>query len=106
MSKPYFSLDGMPFQTPGSPVERDINLQAAMERVYNYAFKGGEAEQAQFALAFLEDQVPSLERFCDDMRATFFLDDFMDNDLKKKICIRAYNNMADRLSGRPLKPGC
>lgn len=103
MGGPFFSTEGMAFQTNGSDMEAQANIKMAMEKVYDYAFKGGDPAEAQFALAYLEDNVEKISRFCDDLRTTFFLDDFQDSELKRKICVRAYNNIVDRLNGKPIK---
>ncbi len=54
------------------------------------------------ALAFLEDNAPKVEKFCDEIRTTFFLDDFEDSDLKRAICVRAFTGIKSRLSCKPV----
>ena len=55
------------------------------------------------ALGYLEDQNPKLEPYCDEMRIAFPLDDFDDADIRKLMVIKAYNGIADRISGRPAR---
>lgn len=105
MSKqnPYFSFEGMAFRTTGDDVETDMNTHKAMEILRKFVTKGSGQPEAMQALGYLEDQNPKLERYCDEMRIAFLLDDFDDADAKKRLAIEAYNGIADRLSGRPTK---
>jgi len=102
MSKPYFSMEGMAFKENGSDIEAEINIQCAMKIIHDYCFKGGSGQDAQEAMAFLEDNAAKVERFCDEIRVTFFLDDFQDSERKRAICTRAYNGLADRLNCKPV----
>jgi len=70
--------------------------------IWNYCFKGGSGQDAMEALAFLEDNAPKVEKFCDEIRTTFFLDDFEDSDLKRAICVRAFTGIKSRLSCKPV----
>lgn len=80
-----------------------MNIMAAMDKLKAYASSGGSEQDAMFALAYLEDQFPRLEPLCDDMRVAFLLDDFNDYDMKKRIIIKAYNRIVDRVNGMALK---
>ena len=102
MSKPYFSMEGMAFQPNGTDIELQVNISAAMECIHAYCFKGGSGQEAQFALGFIEDHCPKVEKFCDEIRVTFFLDDFIDHERKRSICTRAYNALINRLNGKPV----
>jgi hypothetical protein len=105
MSKqnPYFSFEGMAFRTTGDDVETDMNIHKAMEILRNFVTEGSGQSEAMQALGYLEDQNPKLERYCDEMRIAFLLDDFDDAEAKKRLAIKAYNGIADRLSGRPAR---
>ena len=105
MSKqnPYFSFEGMAFKTPGDDDETAANTGKAMDILRRFVADGGSQSEAMQALAYLEDQNPKLERYCDEMRIAFLLDDFDDADIKKRMAIKAYNGIADRLSGRPAR---
>ncbi len=105
MSKqnPYFSFDGMAFKTSGDDEETAANMQKAMAILRSFVTDGGSQAEAMQALGYLEDQNPKLERYCDEMRIAFLLDDFDDADIKKRMAIKAYNGIADRLSGRPAR---
>lgn len=102
-STPYFSFNGLAFQTPGDEVERHMNLKIAMARLERYVLGKGQQDEAMTALAFIEDLRPSLESLCDDIRIAFLLDDFEDYDLKQRFIRRAYNRIVDRLNGVPLR---
>lgn len=106
MSKqaPYFSFHGLPFQTPGDDIEQAMNMQIAMERLRAFVCdQGGNEEDAAAALAFLQNRTPKLSEFCKQMRLAFLLDDFEDADRKKRLIIRAYNGIVDRLNGTPVR---
>lgn len=100
---PYFSFSNLAFQTPGDPLEGQINLNAAMRKLEAFVLGKGNQDEAMVALAFLEDFNPRLEEFCDDIRITFILDDCTDFELKQRHIRRAYNRIVDRLNGRPLQ---
>jgi len=100
---PYFSLDGLSFQTPGSGIEQSINLQSAMARICAFATKGEAPQDAMEALAWLEDKYTKLQPCCDHMRIAFLLDDFDDCEQKRRIAIRAYNCLVDRLNNMALR---
>lgn len=105
MSKtsPYFSMNGLAFQTSGDALESELNVEAAMQKLETYVLAKGNQDEAMTALAFLEDMHPSLEAFCDDIRITFILDDCVDSELKARVSRRAYNRIVDRLNGRPIR---
>ncbi len=96
-------MDGLAFQTTGDSTEQEVNVQAAMKKLQAYVLGKGCQDEAMTALACLEDSQPSVEGFCDDIRAAFFLDDYLDGELKSRIQRRAYNRIVDRLNGRPLR---
>lgn len=104
MSKknPYFSFDGQAFQTPGSALETAMNIKIAMEKLHYLASTGGGHDDAMTTLAYLEDQNPKLERLCDDMRIAFLLDPFDDEEQRRRIIVRAYNGIVDRMNARPI----
>jgi hypothetical protein len=102
-NNPYFRFAGMAFQTPGDDVETTANTCKAMNILQAFVTNGGSQAEAMQALGYLEDQNPKLETYCDAMRIAFLLDDFDDADAKRRMAIRAYNGIADRLSGRPAR---
>jgi hypothetical protein len=104
-NSPYFSLAGMAFQTPGSEAEGRINVCRAMSIIKAYVTGRESQEDVPLALEFLASQSPKLEPFIKDIQATFLLDDFLDAEIKRAIGIRAYNGIADRLSGRAVRGG-
>ena len=105
MSKtsPYFSMNGLAFQTSGDTLECELNFKATMQKLEAYVLSRGSQDEAMTALAFLEDMYPSIEQFCDDIRITFILDDYSDSELKARVSRRAYNRIVDRLNGQPLR---
>ncbi|GJH22776.1 hypothetical protein CBA19CS22_39560 [Caballeronia novacaledonica] len=102
MKSPYFSLKNLAFQTPGAPIEHQLNLTAAMDELRKYALHGGQWDAAMLALEYLEDTRPELQRFCDEMRVSFLCDDADGDNTKIRLARRAYNRMVDRLNGQPL----
>lgn len=98
--KPYFSLEGLAFQTPGDPVEITVNTRAAMAVLEAIARKREPPSDPMVALAYLEDAYPYLEPECDAFRIALGLRDITDEDYRQRLAIRAYNTLADVLSGR------
>lgn len=103
MKDPFMTLEGLAFQSHDTDIQRDINIKKAMQHIRAYCLDGKDRDLAMIGLALIEDRFAKVERFCDDIRSTFALDDFMDEDQKKAICARAYNNLVSRLTGRPVR---
>jgi hypothetical protein len=99
---PYFSFSGLAFRTPGDEMETEMNLQIAMQHLRAYVVEGAGRDEAAAALAYLQSQSPKLNPFCKEMRFAFQLDDFDDSEHKKRLMIRAYNGIVDRLNGQPV----
>jgi hypothetical protein len=99
MKNPYFSLEGLYFQTAGDSNELFINVQKAMDVLRHYALYGGQWDEAMTALAFLEEVRPELQTMCDEMRVTFLIDDNDHGNPKIRLARKAYNRMVDRLNG-------
>ena len=103
MKDPFMSLEGAAFQSHDTDIQRDINIKAAMDNIRKYCVNGSNRDLAMIGLALIEDRYSKVERFCDEIRATFCLDEGVDDDHRKAICARAYNNLTRRLSCRPVK---
>ena len=99
MGGPYFSMEGMCFQTPGSDIEAEINVKKAMDFVRAYVMGAGNPEDAGEALDYLEGRYGKIKTFTAEIRSTFALDDFVDQELRDRICRRAYNRICARLEG-------
>jgi hypothetical protein len=97
---PYFTFDGLCFQTPGDAIEITINTAAAMQVLEDVARNREPRSDPMLALALLEDTHPKLEADCDAFRIALSLKDAADERHRLKLAIRAYNALADRLSGR------
>ena len=102
---PYFKLDGLDFQTPGEHIETVINTKAAMSVLESVARNRQPSSDPMEALRYLEDTYPRLEPLCDGFRIALGLHEFADEDHRLRRAIRAYNTLADALSGRPRARG-
>ncbi len=96
---PFFSFSGLAFKTPGDEAEESMNIQIAMEKLRQFAMNRSDQEAAATALAFLERKFPQLKPLADQMRFALSWDDFDPSDQKRKLAVRAYNDLADRLNG-------
>ncbi len=97
---PYFSLDGLAFQTPGDAIEITINTAAAMQVLEDVARNREPRSDPMLALALLEDTHSKLEADCDAFRVALSLKEPAEERHRLKLAIRAYNALADRLSGK------
>lgn len=100
---PYFSLEGAAFQTAGDDNVVVMNTRAAMKAVEDYILRGASNQDTDTALRYLHDTHVGLRLACMEIWKTFFLDDFLDSELKRRICTRAYNVMVDRLNAGQAK---
>jgi len=97
---PYFSVTGA-FQTPGDPIEAEINTTAAMKKLHTFAMTGANQDEAMFALGYLEDQYSKLQICCDHMRIAFLMD--ITDDHRMRLARKAYNCLVDRFNQTPLR---
>jgi hypothetical protein len=58
MDQPYFSLNNLAFQTPGSDIETRLNRDKAFEVLKAYVHGNGNSQDAAFALKYLSDNYP------------------------------------------------
>ena len=99
MSKPYFSLEGLFFQTPGTPIEGRINTQKAMQDLREYVLGQGQADLALIAIHYLEETYPSVKIYTGQFRQAFQYDDFIDSEVRDGIMRKAYNGIVKRING-------
>lgn len=100
MSKrnPYFSMVGMYFQTPGADNEYRINIKAAADIIKNYVQFGGNLNEVEDAIDFLQAEFPKAGTICKKLRLYILMDDFFDQEYKFKMCREEYHNLIKRIS--------
>lgn len=94
--------DNLAFQPKGTSEEARHKVEKAMEVVRLYCAGEGYERDVQQALAHIEDHCFKTESICDEIRTSFLIDGAIQGELKKRVCVRAYNKLANRLNGRPI----
>lgn len=97
MAGPYFSMDGMAFQTTGSDIESRINTRMALKALESFIYGRTDMREAEEALRYLAGVYDKLAPFCQDYMRAFYYDCAVDQEMIRRICTPAYNSIVRRL---------